>query len=191
MIGPTLFRQTFAYFIRSDSSLDTQHSTLSSSLDLPGAPFLLASLMLLSAAVLAWRSTKAEDLREAVFVFLVKVGEMHSTMVATSLTAYCYWRYGYGHKNETMNKKAGQPMGAVKDSFLAPSSSLLDNHIDEITETSEEILGLVALLKTLSPTDSKRDEYEGRLYGALTHLDHHVKPAIKEWDRVVDRMPED
>ena len=22
----------------------------------------------------------------------------------------------------------------------------------------------------------------------LTHLDHHVKPAIKEWDRVVDQM---
>jgi hypothetical protein len=49
----------------------------------------------------------------------------------------------------------------------------------------------VAILKTLSSTDAKRDEYEGRLYVALTHLDHHVKPAIKEWDRVVDRMPED
>jgi MFS transporter, DHA1 family, tetracycline resistance protein len=58
MIGPTLFTQTFAYFIRSDSSLDTQHSTLSTSLDLPGAPFILASLMLLSAAVIAWRTTR-------------------------------------------------------------------------------------------------------------------------------------
>lgn len=90
-----------------------------------------------------------------------------------------------------MNKRTGQPVRAVKESFVTPSSSLLDNHLDEIVETSEEILGLVALLKALSLTDSKRDEYEGRLYGALTHLDHHVKPAIKEWDRVVDRMPED
>ncbi|MBX3305941.1 MAG: hypothetical protein KF751_07790 [Nitrospira sp.] len=90
-----------------------------------------------------------------------------------------------------MSKKRRQSTAAVKDSFLTPSSSLLDNHFDEITETSEELLGLVALLKTMSPTDSKRDEYEGRLYGALTHLDHHVKPAIKEWDRVVDQMPED
>jgi hypothetical protein len=80
---------------------------------------------------------------------------------------------------------------ANKGSFLAPSSSLLDNHFDEILETTEEIAGLVAILKTLSPTDAKRDEYEGRLYVALTHLDHHVKPAIKEWDRVVDQMPED
>lgn len=49
--------------------------------------------------------------------------------------------------------------------------------------------GLTAILKSLSPTHEKRDEHEGRLYAALTHLNHHVKPAIKEWDRVVDRMP--
>lgn len=89
-----------------------------------------------------------------------------------------------------MIKKTRQSAVADKDSFLTPSSSLLENHFDEILETTEEILGLVAILKTLSPTDVKRDEYEGRLYGALTHLDHHVKPAIKEWDRVVDKMPE-
>jgi DHA1 family tetracycline resistance protein-like MFS transporter len=53
MIGPTLFTQTFAFFIRSDS-------TLSASVDFPGAPFILASLMLLSAAAIAWRATKAE-----------------------------------------------------------------------------------------------------------------------------------
>lgn len=90
-----------------------------------------------------------------------------------------------------MIKKTRQSVLADKDSFLMPSSSMLDNHFDEIVETTEEVLGLVAILKTLSPDDSKRDEYEGRLYAALTHLDHHVKPAIKEWDRVVDRMPED
>lgn len=90
-----------------------------------------------------------------------------------------------------MIKKTRQSAVADKNSFLMPSSSLLDNHFDEIVETTEEILGLVAILKTLSPTDAKRDEYEGRLYVALMHLDHHVKPAMKEWDRVVDRMPED
>jgi hypothetical protein len=89
-----------------------------------------------------------------------------------------------------MIKKTRQPAVAEKDSLVAPSSPLLDNHFDEIVETAEEILGLVAMLKTLSPTDAKRDEYEGRLYVALTHLDHHVKPAIKEWDRVVEKMPE-
>jgi DHA1 family tetracycline resistance protein-like MFS transporter len=58
LIGPTLFTQTFAFFLRSDSALSPQHSTLSPSLDLPGAPFILASLLLLSAAVIAWRATK-------------------------------------------------------------------------------------------------------------------------------------
>ncbi len=90
-----------------------------------------------------------------------------------------------------MIKKRGQSMVAETGSFLTPSSSLLDNHFDEILETVEEIKGLVAILKSLSPADGKRDEYEGRLYAALTHLDHHVKPAIKEWDRVVDRMSDD
>ncbi|MFO0706375.1 MAG: hypothetical protein U0412_05940 [Nitrospira sp.] len=90
-----------------------------------------------------------------------------------------------------MIKKTRSAALAEKQSFLTPSSPLLDNHFDEIVEASEEILGLVAILKRMSPTDPNRDEYEGRLYGALTHLDHHVKPAIKEWDRVVDRMPED
>lgn len=90
-----------------------------------------------------------------------------------------------------MIKKTRPTALAETPSFLAPSSPLLGHHVDEIVESSEEILGLVAILKTVSPTDPKRDEYEGRLYGALTHLEHHVKPAIKEWDRVVDRMPED
>jgi len=60
MIGPTVFTQTFAFFIQSHSDHSTQHSGLSTSVEFPGAPFILASLMLLSAAVIAWRTTKAE-----------------------------------------------------------------------------------------------------------------------------------
>jgi DHA1 family tetracycline resistance protein-like MFS transporter len=59
LIGPTLFTQTFAYFIRFDPALSTPHSSLSTSVEFPGAPFILASLMLLSAAAIAWRATKA------------------------------------------------------------------------------------------------------------------------------------
>lgn len=60
MIGPTLFTQTFAFFIQSDSSLSTQYSSLSTSWEFPGAPFVLASLMLFTAAAIAWRTTKAK-----------------------------------------------------------------------------------------------------------------------------------
>ncbi len=59
LIGPTLFTQTFAFFIRSSSDLSTEHSDLSMSGEFPGAPFVLASLLLLSAAAIAWRTTKA------------------------------------------------------------------------------------------------------------------------------------
>jgi DHA1 family tetracycline resistance protein-like MFS transporter len=46
LIGPALFTQSFA------------HSIGPSALwHLPGAPFLLASLMMLSAAAIAWRAT--------------------------------------------------------------------------------------------------------------------------------------
>lgn len=59
LIGPSLFTQTFAFFIRSDSRLSTQGSTLSRSLHFPGAPFLLASLLLLLAMAFAWKATKS------------------------------------------------------------------------------------------------------------------------------------
>src|SRR5262245_58911594 len=49
LIGPTLFTQVFAYFISPGA---IWHG--------PGAPFLVASMSLLSAAVIAWRATKAE-----------------------------------------------------------------------------------------------------------------------------------
>jgi hypothetical protein len=90
-----------------------------------------------------------------------------------------------------MIKKRGKPLATDAGALLVPSSALLENHFTELLEAIEEIRGLTTLLKSLPPADETREEYEGRLYAALTHLDHHVKPAIKEWDRVVDRMAEE
>ncbi len=90
-----------------------------------------------------------------------------------------------------MIKKRGRAKLSESGTLLAPSSTLLDNHFSELLEAIEEIRGLTTLLKALPHSSDKRDEYEGRLYAALTHLDHHVKPALKEWDRVVDRMADD
>ncbi|MEO5954742.1 MAG: MFS transporter, partial [Nitrospiraceae bacterium] len=61
LIGPSLFTQTFALFIRPGSALSTQDSTLSTSMHFPGAPFLLASVLLLLAMILAWRATRPVD----------------------------------------------------------------------------------------------------------------------------------
>jgi DHA1 family tetracycline resistance protein-like MFS transporter len=46
LIGPTAFTQTFALFIGSRADWG-----------LPGAPFLLAAILVLAAMVLAWRTT--------------------------------------------------------------------------------------------------------------------------------------
>ena len=49
LIGPILFTQSFAYFIGPTAAWH-----------IPGAPFLLASILLSSAAVIAWRTTKGK-----------------------------------------------------------------------------------------------------------------------------------
>ena len=49
LIGPILFTQSFAYFIGPTAAWH-----------IPGAPFLLASILLFSAAVIAWRTTKGK-----------------------------------------------------------------------------------------------------------------------------------
>ena len=90
-----------------------------------------------------------------------------------------------------MTRKKDQTMVAETDSLLSYSSAMLDNHLGEILEAIEEVHNYAAALKLLAHDDEKRDEYEARLYVALTHLEHHVKPAIKEWDHMVDRMPDD
>lgn len=50
MLGPTLFTQTFAAFIGPQADWH-----------LPGAPYLLSTLLLLIGAVTAWRATKGLD----------------------------------------------------------------------------------------------------------------------------------
>lgn len=54
LIGPTAFTQTFAIFISTRADWD-----------LPGAPFLLAALLVIAAMLLAWRTTHATAVRAA------------------------------------------------------------------------------------------------------------------------------
>lgn len=87
-------------------------------------------------------------------------------------------------------KRSSRPSFSEQDTLVTPSTPMLEQHFVEILEAVEAIHNLSGALRVIPLDDKNRDEYEGRLYAALTHLDHHVKPAIKEWDRVVDRMPE-
>lgn len=88
-------------------------------------------------------------------------------------------------------KRSTRPSFTEQDTLVSPSTPMLEQHFEEILEAVEAIHNLSGALQVIPLDDKNRDAHEGRLYAALTHLDHHVKPAIKEWDRVVDRMPEE
>ena len=90
-----------------------------------------------------------------------------------------------------LKKKVAALQLAERASFLSESSDLLDFHLGDLLEAVDDVHNLAGVLKVIPKNDRKRDDYEWRFYAALTHLDHHLKPALKEWDRVVDRMPND
>ena len=75
--------------------------------------------------------------------------------------------------------------------LVTPSSDILEMHLAELAEECASILGYVAMLKKAELDSDEREKYEAMLYAALTHLLNHAKPAIKEWDRIVEQMPED
>lgn len=88
-----------------------------------------------------------------------------------------------------LKKKSASFQAAGGKSLLSHSSDLLNFHLGDLLEAVDDVHNLAGVLKVIPRGDRKRDDYEGRFYAALAHLNHHLKPAIKEWDRVVDRMP--
>ena len=90
-----------------------------------------------------------------------------------------------------LKKKVAALQPAERTSLLSHSSDLLDFHLGDLLEAVDDVHNLAGVLKVISKDDRKRNDYEGRFYAALAHLHHHLKPAITEWDRVVDRMPND
>jgi hypothetical protein len=71
------------------------------------------------------------------------------------------------------------------------TSSLLEMHLSEILEECQNIVEYGrALRQDDLPTDD-RDTLEGELYAAIGHLQNHVGPALQEWDRVIETLPEE
>jgi hypothetical protein len=79
---------------------------------------------------------------------------------------------------------------ANKDSLVSPSSSTLDFHLSELEEECARFVALASALRS-TWNDETREVLEGDLYASLFHLKYHVGPAIKEWDRLTDEMPDD
>jgi hypothetical protein len=74
--------------------------------------------------------------------------------------------------------------------LVNPSSSALDIHFRELEEECARLVVLISALRS-TPDTKMREMIEGDLYASLLHLKNHVQPALKEWDRLLDEMPDD
>lgn len=78
----------------------------------------------------------------------------------------------------------------AKPTVLWPTTAQLEMHMDEILEESLRAATLMTQLKKLSHESEERDELEGQLYAGLLHLADHTRDAVKEWDKLTERLPE-
>ena len=59
-------------------------------------------------------------------------------------------------------------------------------HLQEIQEECRNISGYVRTLRRLPRSSKEAQAADAQLYAALTHLENHAGPAVKEWERVMD-----
>lgn len=73
---------------------------------------------------------------------------------------------------------------------ISPSSSSLDFHLGELEEECARFVALIGALRSTWNSET-REVIEGDLYASLHHLKYHAQPAVKEWDRLTDALPDD
>lgn len=71
------------------------------------------------------------------------------------------------------------------------TNDILEAHLSEILEECTNIVEYCGKLRQTSLSEEERDTYEGELYSALTHLQNHIGPALQEWDRLIEVLPEE
>jgi hypothetical protein len=81
-------------------------------------------------------------------------------------------------------------------SFMSVSSNMLDMHLQELTEECARFVAMIEALRTMSGSPEPADEevrgyIEANLYASLSHLSNHVQPAMDEWDRLIEALPDD
>ena len=79
---------------------------------------------------------------------------------------------------------------------MSISSNMLDMHMQELTEECARFVAMIEALRTMSVSPEPADEelrgyIEANLYASLSHLNNHVQPAMDEWDRLVEELPDD
>jgi hypothetical protein len=72
---------------------------------------------------------------------------------------------------------------------LQPTNEFLERSLDELAEECAHVLGLLVRLRGL-PTGEERDTLEGKLYASLSHIHRESQAILREWDRLIETMPE-
>lgn len=73
---------------------------------------------------------------------------------------------------------------------LQPTTNLLEAALEELAEECAHALFLMSRLRRLPPGE-ERDTLEGDLHASLSHLRMEANFALKEWDKLVDSLPDD
>ncbi|MCX8103342.1 MAG: hypothetical protein N3E42_02720 [Candidatus Bipolaricaulota bacterium] len=79
---------------------------------------------------------------------------------------------------------------AEAKTVLRPTTDLLEVGLEELEEECAHVLHLIAQLRRL-PEGETRDTLEGDLYAALVHLRMEASFTLKEWDKLIDSLPDD
>ena len=79
---------------------------------------------------------------------------------------------------------------------INPTSDLLDIHLIELGEECARFVALLQALRSMAAipewlNEEERSRTEADLYASLSHLSLHAQPALDEWDRLIDEMPDD
>jgi hypothetical protein len=79
---------------------------------------------------------------------------------------------------------------------IDPSSNLLEMHLTELEEECARFVALIQALRTMAAipewlNEEERSSTDANLYASLSHLSNHVQPALDEWDRLIDELPDD
>jgi hypothetical protein len=79
---------------------------------------------------------------------------------------------------------------------ISPVSDLLEMHLVELGEECARFVALLQALRSMAAipewlSEDERSRTDADLYASLSHLSHHVQPALDEWDRLIDETPDD
>jgi hypothetical protein len=83
----------------------------------------------------------------------------------------------------------GKTVATTKEGAV-PTTDLLEVALEELAEECAHVLFLMTRLRRLPPGD-ERETLEGDLHASLSHLRMESAFTLKEWDKLINSLPDD